>query len=67
MVEALAARIASGAVPPRLAGAHRLLQPSALVAGAGVVGELDKRMRKRWSPRQMAAWGDPVLLMRCTR
>ncbi|MBK8245837.1 MAG: ATP-dependent Clp protease ATP-binding subunit [Gemmatimonadetes bacterium] len=45
IVEALAARIAAGAVPPRLAGARIVsLQPSALVAGAGVVGELDKRM-----------------------
>ena len=45
IVEALAARIASGDVPPRLLGTRVVsLQPSALVAGAGVVGELDKRM-----------------------
>lgn len=46
IVEGVALRIAAGAVPALLKGARIVsLQPSALVAGAGVVGELDRRMK----------------------
>ena len=45
IVEALAHRIVSGAVPQPLIGVRLVsLQPSSLLAGAGIVGELDKRM-----------------------
>jgi ATP-dependent Clp protease ATP-binding subunit ClpC len=46
IVEGLAQRIVRGDVPEALRGARVLaVQPSTLVAGAGVVGELDKRMK----------------------
>lgn len=46
IVEGLAQRIASGQVPEPLKDARLVaLQASALVAGAGVVGELEKRMK----------------------
>ncbi len=46
IVEGLAARIVRGQVPAALAGARVLaLLPSLLVAGAGVVGELQTRMK----------------------
>jgi ATP-dependent Clp protease ATP-binding subunit ClpC len=45
IVEALAQRVVRGEVPPPLQGIRIfLLAPSALVSGAGVVGELEKRM-----------------------
>jgi ATP-dependent Clp protease ATP-binding subunit ClpC len=46
IVEGLARRIAEGNVPEVLRGSRLLaLQPSSLVAGAGMVGELDRRMQ----------------------
>jgi ATP-dependent Clp protease ATP-binding subunit ClpC len=46
IVEGLAQRIARGEVPETLRGARLFaLQPSTLVAGAGIVGELEKRMK----------------------
>jgi ATP-dependent Clp protease ATP-binding subunit ClpC len=46
IVEGLAQRIVRGEVPELLRGSRLLaLQPSTLVAGAGVVGELEKRMK----------------------
>jgi ATP-dependent Clp protease ATP-binding subunit ClpC len=46
IVEGLAQRIVSGDVPEPLRGARIIaLQPSNLTAGAGVVGELEKRMK----------------------
>jgi ATP-dependent Clp protease ATP-binding subunit ClpC len=46
IVEGLAQRIVRGEVPPTLQGARLIsLQPSTLVAGAGMVGELEKRMK----------------------
>ena len=45
IVEALAHRIVRGEVPAALSGVRLVsLQPSSLLAGAGIVGELDKRM-----------------------
>ena len=45
IVEGIAQRIAAGQVPAPLQGVRLFgLQPSALVAGAGIVGELDKRV-----------------------
>ena len=44
IVEGLAQRFVAGDVPPMLKGARIVaLQPSSLVAGAGVMGELEKR------------------------
>lgn len=46
LVEGLALRIVQGQVPALLRNVRLLaLQPSALVAGSGVMGELDKRMQ----------------------
>jgi ATP-dependent Clp protease ATP-binding subunit ClpC len=46
IVEGLAQRIVSDDVPQALRGSRLLaIQPSTLVAGAGVVGELEKRMK----------------------
>ncbi len=46
IVEGLAQRIARGEVPAALRGSRLLaIQPSTLVAGAGMVGELEKRMK----------------------
>jgi len=46
LVEGFALRVASGEVPDILQGARVVaLQPSSVVAGAGVVGEMEKRMR----------------------
>jgi ATP-dependent Clp protease ATP-binding subunit ClpC len=45
IVEGLAQRIAAGQVPPRLTGVRLVaLQPSLLVGGASLVGDLQKRM-----------------------
>ena len=46
IVEGLARRMVSGRVPAALRGVRIVqLQPSSLVAGAGIVGELETRMR----------------------
>ena len=46
IVEGLAQRIVAGEVPRTLQGVRLFeLQPSILVAGAGVVGELNERMK----------------------
>lgn len=47
IVEGVAQRVAAGEVPPYLQGARIVeLQPSNLVAGTGVVGTLQERMKK---------------------
>jgi ATP-dependent Clp protease ATP-binding subunit ClpC len=46
IVEALAARIAQGEVPPEFASLKIIaIEPSSLVAGAGIVGTLEARLR----------------------
>jgi ATP-dependent Clp protease ATP-binding subunit ClpC len=59
IVEGLAQRMARGEVPELLRGARLFaVQPSSLTAGAGVVGELEKRVRALLAE----ASGDGILL-----